>query len=88
VVPPPTNGDGTSERQEVCTEELLIASGETIICGDDMIDVALASRRGGTIDRDNLCGLLADCLQDVRFIVLVMLYLFTLLLDFYFSLPL
>jgi hypothetical protein len=49
--------------------------------------VALASRHGGAIERNDLCGVLIDCLRDVRFIVLAKLYLFALLLDFDFSLP-
>jgi hypothetical protein len=53
-----------------------------------VIDVALASRHKGAIEHDDLCGVLTDCLQDVIFTVLAMLYLFALLLDFYFSLPL
>jgi hypothetical protein len=86
VLPPPTDGDGTSERQDVHIEKLLIASDEIIACGDGVIDVALASRRGGAIEHDDLCGVLTDCVQDVRFAVLAMLYLFPLPLDFYFSL--
>jgi hypothetical protein len=87
VVPPPIDGAGMFECQDVHTGKLLIASDEIIARGDGMIDVALASRRGGAIERDDLCGVLTDCLQDVRFAVLVILYLFALLLDFYFGLP-
>jgi hypothetical protein len=49
-------------------------------------DVALASRRGGAIEHNNLCGVLSDCPQDVRLGVLTMLSLPTRLLNFYFSL--
>jgi hypothetical protein len=66
----------------------LIATDEIVTRGDGVIDVALASRHKGAIERDDLCGVLTDCLQDVIFTVLAMLYLFALLLDFYFSLPL
>jgi hypothetical protein len=45
-----------------------------------MIDVALVD-----VESNDLCGLLIDCLQDVRFTVLVVLRLFTLLLNFDFS---
>jgi hypothetical protein len=87
VVPPPTDGDGTSEHPDVHTEKLLIASDEIVTRGDGVIDMALALRRGGVIECDDLYGVLTDCWQDVRFSILVMLYLFALLLDFYFSLP-
>jgi hypothetical protein len=87
VVRLPTDGAGMSERQDVHTKKLLIASDEIIARGDVMIDVALASRHGGAIEHDDLCGVLSDWLQDVRFVVLAILYLFALLLDFYFSLP-
>jgi hypothetical protein len=87
VVPPPTDGNGTSEHQDVHTKKLLIASDEITARGDGVIDVALASRRGGAIERDDLSDVPNDCLQDVRFAILVMLHLFTLLLDYYFSSP-
>jgi hypothetical protein len=30
-----------------------------------MLDIALVSRCAGTIDRDVVCGVLTECLQDV-----------------------
>jgi hypothetical protein len=62
VVPLPTNGAGTSEHLDVHTEKLLIASDEIIAHGDGMIDVDLALRCEGAIERDDLCGVLTDCL--------------------------
>jgi hypothetical protein len=86
VLPLPTDGNGMSECQDVHTEKLLIASDEIVAHEGVVIDVALASRCGGAIECGDRCGVLNDCLQDVRFAILAMLYLFALLLDFYFSL--
>jgi hypothetical protein len=41
-----------------------------------MLDIALASGRGGTINHDAICGLLTKCLQDVSFAILKVSYLF------------
>jgi hypothetical protein len=41
-----------------------------------MLDIAVASRRRGTITQDAVCGLLTECLQDVSSTILVMPYLF------------
>jgi hypothetical protein len=46
----------------------------------------LASRHGGAIERNDLCCLLTDCLQEVRFTILAVLRLLSLLLNFDFSL--
>jgi hypothetical protein len=86
VVPPPTGGDKGTGHEDVCVQKPLIDVGEIIICEGGMIDVVLVSRRGGAIERNDLCGLLTDCLQDVRFAILVVLHLFALLLNFHFSL--
>jgi hypothetical protein len=51
-----------------------------------MIDVALASRHRGAIERNDLCDLLTDFLEDVRFAIFAVLCLFALLLNFDFSL--
>jgi hypothetical protein len=51
-----------------------------------MIDVALALRREGVFDLNAVCDLLTEYLEDVRFAIFVMLWLFTLLLGFNFSL--
>jgi hypothetical protein len=37
-----------------------------------VLDIALVSRRAGTIDRDAICGLLLECLQDVSSNALVL----------------
>jgi hypothetical protein len=82
VVPPPTSGykgprreDGRVQKPSIDAEEIFVRKG-------GMIDVALALRCGGAIERNDLCGLLTDCLQDVRFTILVVLCLFALLLNF------
>jgi hypothetical protein len=49
-----------------------------------VLDVALASGCGGAINRDVVCGLLTECLEDVSFAILAMLYSFALLLGFLF----
>jgi hypothetical protein len=51
-----------------------------------VMDVVLASRRRGGINHDVVCGLLTECLEDVSFTILTMLYSFALLLVFYFFL--
>jgi hypothetical protein len=62
--------------------------GEMNVCEGGMINVAPISRHGGAIECDDLCHLLSDCLQDVRFAILAMLHLFALQLNFNFSLHL
>jgi hypothetical protein len=49
-----------------------------------VLDVALASGCRGAINRDVVCGLLTECLEDVSFAILAMLYSFALLLGFLF----
>jgi hypothetical protein len=46
-----------------------------------MCDVALVSRRTGAVDRDAVCSLLTECLQDVGSVLLT-LYFSCLLLNF------
>jgi hypothetical protein len=41
-----------------------------------VLDIALASGRGGTINRNVVCGFLTECLQDLSFAILTMFYLF------------
>jgi hypothetical protein len=48
------------------------------------LDIALAAGCGGVINRDAVCGVLTECLQDVSSAILAMLYLFALLLGFLF----
>jgi hypothetical protein len=43
-------------------QKSLIACNDIIAHRDGVIDVALASRRGGAIEHDDLCGVLTDCL--------------------------
>jgi hypothetical protein len=47
-----------------------------------VVDVALASRPRGVINRDPVCSLVSECLQDVSSTILVILGLFTMLLCF------
>jgi hypothetical protein len=60
--------------------------GEINVHEGGMINVVLTSRRRGAIEHDDLCGLLSDCLQDVRFTILAMIRLFALQQNFNFSL--
>jgi hypothetical protein len=60
--------------------------GEINVHEGSMINVELTSRRRGAIEHDNLCGLLSDFLQDVRFAILAMIRLFALQQNFNFSL--
>jgi hypothetical protein len=50
-----------------------------------MLDIALASGRGGSISHEAVCGLLTECLQDVSFAILTMSYLFSCCYVFTFS---
>jgi hypothetical protein len=86
VVPLPIGGGKGSGCEDVCVEKSLTDAEEIIVCEGGMIDVGLGLWRGGAIECNNLCGVLSDCLQDVRLGVLAMLCLLTLLLNFYFSL--
>jgi hypothetical protein len=49
-----------------------------------MLDVVLASRRRGVINRDAVCCLLTKCLHDVSSAIHAIPYLFALLLGFLF----
>jgi hypothetical protein len=62
VVPPPSDGDKVSEPQDVPVEKSLIPSDEIVSREGGVVNVALASRRGGTIEHDDLCGVLSNCL--------------------------
>jgi hypothetical protein len=86
MVAPPSSGDKGPVSEDVRVQKPSIDVGEIIVREGGMIDVALASRHGGDIERNNLCGLLTDWLQDVTFTILTMLCLFALLLNFNFSL--
>jgi hypothetical protein len=46
-------------------------------CDTSMLDITLVSGHVGTITCDAVCGLLAECLQDVSSVVFVMPYLFS-----------
>jgi hypothetical protein len=76
VVPPSTGGYKGPGREDVQVQTPSIDVGEIIFREGGMINVALTSRHGGAIEHDDLCGLLSDCLQDVRFTILAMLCLF------------
>jgi hypothetical protein len=54
--------------------------------GTCVLDIALMSGRGGAISRDAVCGLLTECLQDVRSAAPVMLCSLAFLLNFWLSL--
>jgi nitrous oxidase accessory protein NosD len=71
-----------SGGEDVRLQEPLIVVEGIVVHESGMIDVALTSRHEGVIDRDIVCSLLTECLQDVRFAVVVMLCLFTFLLGF------
>jgi hypothetical protein len=62
------------EPQDVLVEKTLIPFDEIVAREGGVINVALASRRGGTIEHDDRCGILSDCLQDVSFAALMMPY--------------
>jgi hypothetical protein len=55
---------------------------DTLARGTGVLDIALASGRGGAISRDALCSLLSECLQDVSSFNFVMFCLFALLPGF------
>jgi hypothetical protein len=74
VVPSPTDGNKAYEHQDVHAEKALIASDEIIAHIDGVIDVALVLRHGGAIERNDLGGVLTDCLRDLRFSILVRLF--------------
>jgi hypothetical protein len=86
VLPPSTGGDKGPRREDVQVQKPSTDVGETIVCEGGMINVALTSRHRWAIEHNDLCGLLSDCLQDVRFAILMMLRLFALQLNFNFSL--
>jgi hypothetical protein len=86
VVPPPTGGDKGSGHEDVHVQKPSIDVEEIIVHEGGMIDVVLASRHRGAIERNDLCCLLTDCLQEVRFTILAVLRLLSLLLNFDFSL--
>jgi hypothetical protein len=85
VVHPPTGGDKGPGREDARVQKPTIDVEEIFICERDVIDVALASRHGGAIERNDLCGLLTDRLEDVRLAILTVLPLLALLLNFDFS---
>jgi hypothetical protein len=86
VLPPSTAGDKGPGCEDVQVQKPSSDVGEIIVHEGGMINVALTSRREGAIEHDDICGLLSDCLQDVRFAILVMLRLFALQQNFNFYL--
>jgi hypothetical protein len=74
VVPPPSDGNKVPEPQDVLAEKTLIPSDEIVARKGGVINVALASQCWGTTERDDLCGVLSYCLQDVSFAAVVMPY--------------
>jgi hypothetical protein len=81
--PPAVSVEGSGHRDARVDRRLVDVEG-IIIREGGVVDVALASRRRGAVERAELCGVRTDCLQDVKFIVPVLFYLFVLLLYFYF----
>jgi hypothetical protein len=47
-----------------------------------VLDIALDSGHGEAINRDAVCGLLTECLQDISSAIVMIPYLFALLLGF------
>jgi hypothetical protein len=86
VVPSFTGANKGPIGKDVRLPESLIDVEDIAARKSGMMNVALASGHERVIDRGAVCGLLDECLQDVRFSILVMLYLFTLLLSYDFSL--
>jgi hypothetical protein len=74
MVPPPSDGDNMPKPQDVVAEKTLVPSDEIVAREGGMINVALASQHGVTIERDNLCSILSYCLQDLSFATLMMPY--------------
>jgi hypothetical protein len=62
VVPLPSDGDKVPEPQDVLAKKTLIPSDEIVTHEGGNVNVALASQCGGAIERDDLCGVLSDCL--------------------------
>jgi hypothetical protein len=86
VVPSFTGADKGPVGMDLRLSEPLIDVEDIVAHESGMMNVTLASGRERAIDCDIVCGLLAQCLQDVRFSILVTLYLFALLLSYGFSL--
>jgi hypothetical protein len=55
---------------------------DVLTCDSSMLDIALASRHGGDINRDAVCGLLTKCLQDVSSAIFTSFCLFALWIGF------
>jgi hypothetical protein len=62
VVPPSISGDKGPGHEEVQVQKPSCDVGEIIFHEGGMINVALTSRHRGAIERNDLCGLLSDCL--------------------------
>jgi hypothetical protein len=71
LIPPPNDGDEVPETQSALAKNVFIASDDIVAREGGVIDMALASRRGGVVHREDLCVVLTDCLQDVSFIPLM-----------------
>jgi hypothetical protein len=62
MVPPPDDGDKVLEPQDVLAEKTLIPFDKIVAREGGMINVALASWRGGAIECNDLCSVLSNCL--------------------------
>jgi hypothetical protein len=84
-LPPAISVEGSGHRDAHVGRHLVDAEGINV-CQGGVVGVALALRRGGAVERDELCHVLTDYLQDVKFTVPALVYLLILLLGFYFHL--
>jgi hypothetical protein len=80
--PPPIISVEGSGHRGARVDRPLVDVGGIIVHEGGMVDVALTSRRGGVVERDELYGVLTDCLQDVKVTIPTLLCLFLLLPDF------
>jgi hypothetical protein len=71
---PVVSVEGSGHRG-ACVDRPLVDVGGIIVHEGGVVDVVLASRHGGAVERDELCGVLTDCLQDVKFTVPTLLCL-------------
>jgi hypothetical protein len=73
AVPPPSGGKKAIDTRDPASEECTICSDDIVPHGEGVVDVALSSRRGGAIEREDLCGVLSNCLHDVSFALMTLL---------------
>jgi hypothetical protein len=81
--PPAVSVEGSGHRDARVDRRLVDVEG-IIVREGGVVDVALASRAEVLLSVLSFVVFAPDCLQDVKFIVPVLFYLFVLLLYFYF----